>query len=372
MLNAGAGIVAGSLYYFSEMFTRAFQLEALVVNNDAYSAMLADAFALTPIILIFGMLLNIVLAKFTPFKYLFLAGNVALYMAGIITMIFTIAGLGTTVTLVVGPILLALYMTFSPAFTQKYTSQISESKELAIANPGNNNYFLAGWLGSKFGNKEKTTEDIKVPKALSFLQDSTVTMAVAMSLLFIFMSAYVGPEFVETNLSQGQNYIAFSFMQSITFTVDVLVLMSGINMAVNELIPAFGGIGDKLIDGVVPAVDGAVMAKYSPNAMLIGFIVSLGANIVTMFLLTLTSLLVVIPSVLQHFFVGGIAATYGNKTGGRRGAVLGALVNGLMMGILPSIYIVYSGDGLFTTNIIFSDADFAIVGILIEFFVRMF
>src|SRR5690625_1240334 len=293
MLNLGAGIVAEALDNFSVMFSEAFDLQAAVMNTDAYGAMLTEAYDLAPIVFIVGMLLNLIIAKYTRFKYIYLTGHLALYMAGVITML--LRGFHPAITGILGAVFLAIYMAIAPAITQKYTVEITGEEDFAIANSGSINFFLGAKLGEWFGNKEKSTENIQVPQSLGFLQDSTVSMSLTMSVLFIFVSFFTGSEFIETNLSDGQNYIFFSFMQGILFSAGVLVLLTGINMAIDELVPAFRGIADRVIDGAVPGIDAPVMAKYSPNAMILGFITSLTAGILGMFALSFMGLPLIIP-----------------------------------------------------------------------------
>lgn len=69
--------------------------------------------------------------------------------------------------------------------------------------------------------------------------------------------------------------------------------------------------------------------------MLIGFLSSFAAGLVGMVLLYLLGLTVIIPGVVPHFFVGAAAGVFGNATGGRRGAMLGAFANGLLITFLP-------------------------------------
>lgn len=369
MLNLGAGIVAEALESFGVMFTEAFDLQAAVMNTDAYGAMLTETYNLAPLIFIIGIILNLVIAKYTRFKYIYLTGHLGLYMAGMLAMILD--GFSPIIIIVVGGVLLAAYMALAPAITQKYTTEITGEESFSIANSGSINFFLAAKLGEWFGDKEKTTEDIKVPHALAFLQDSTVSMSLTMSLLFIFVSFFTGAEFIETNLSNGQNFIFFSFMQGIIFAAGVQVLLTGINMAIDELVPAFKGIADRMIDGAIPGIDAPVMAKYSPNAMILGFIISLSASILGMFGLSLLGLPLIIPGMVQHFFLGGVTATYGNSTGGRRGAVIGSFLNGIMMAILPSLFLVFVDAGISDT-VVLGDSDYTIIGLILENLVNLF
>lgn len=57
---------------------------------------------------------------------------------------------------------------------------------------------------------------------------------------------------------------------------------------------------------------------------------------------------------------------FGNATGGRRGAVLGAFVNGLLISFLPALLLPVLGDIVFE-NTTFGDADFRVVGINIGY-----
>ncbi|SFG48397.1 PTS system sugar-specific permease component [Planifilum fulgidum] len=57
---------------------------------------------------------------------------------------------------------------------------------------------------------------------------------------------------------------------------------------------------------------------------------------------------------------------FGNATGGRRGAVLGAFVNGLLISFLSALLLPVLGDIVFE-NTTFGDADFSVVGINIGY-----
>ena len=160
----------------------------------------------------------------------------------------------------------------------------------------------------------------------------------------------------------------FSIMQAIVFAAGVYVILQGVRMVIAEIVPAFKGISDKLVPNAIPALDCPVVFPYAPNAVLVGFLASFTAGLMGMFLLYIMGLTVIIPGVVPHFFVGAAAGVFGNATGGRRGAMLGAFTQGLMITFLPVFLLPVLGD-LGFANTTFSDADFGIVGILLGFVV---
>ncbi|KPC75232.1 PTS ascorbate transporter subunit IIC, partial [Streptomyces sp. NRRL F-6602] len=102
------------------------------------------------------------------------------------------------------------------------------------------------------------------------------------------------------------------------------------------------GIAKKIVPGAVPALDAPIVFPYAQNAVLVGFISSFVGGLVSLALLAWVfepafGLALVLPGLVPHFFTGGAAGVYGNATGGRRGAVLGAFVNGILITFLPAL-----------------------------------
>ena len=94
VLGAGAGVVQQSIVPFGDLFQLAFNMHGVVPNNEAIVSMgLTDYAVQTSSVFALGMCMNIVLARFSRWKYIFLTGHHALYMACLITIILNIAGL---------------------------------------------------------------------------------------------------------------------------------------------------------------------------------------------------------------------------------------------------------------------------------------
>src|SRR5699024_3307506 len=77
----------------------------------------------------------------------------------------------------------------------------------------------------------------------------------------------------------------------------------------------------------------------------------------------------ILPGLVPHFFTGGAAGVYGNATGGRRGAVAGGFVNGLLVTFLPALLLKVLGS-FGSANTTFGDTDFGWFGVLIGYSAR--
>ncbi|HHX8657799.1 TPA: PTS ascorbate transporter subunit IIC [Vibrio diabolicus] len=369
VLGAGAGLVVTSLGDFATIFQHAFGITGVVPNNEAIVSIAQEAFGKEmAMIMFFGMLVNILIARFTPWKFIFLTGHHTLFMSMMVAAILASSGMKGVPLIALGSLVVGSVMVFFPAIAHKYMKQVTGSDDVAIGHFSTLSYVLAGFIGSKFGNKEHSTEEMNVPKSLLFLRDTPVAISFTMGIIFMVTCIFAGGDFVR-EVSGGKHWFMFALMQSITFAGGVYVILQGVRMVIAEIVPAFKGISDKLVPNAKPALDCPVVFPYAPNAVLVGFLSSFAAGLVGMFLLYVMGLTVIIPGVVPHFFVGAAAGVFGNATGGRRGAILGAFAQGLLITFLPVFLMPVLGD-LGFANTTFSDADFGIVGILLGLIVR--
>ncbi|MGE7908707.1 PTS ascorbate transporter subunit IIC [Lysinibacillus xylanilyticus] len=372
ILGAGATVLIGSLNHFSNMFDHAFNVQGVIPNNEAIVAAAQTSFGTsTAMIMVFGMIMNILFARFTPLKYIFLTGHHTLFMACLIAASLSVGGMSGTPLIIVGSIILGICMVVFPAILQPTVRQITGSDDFAIGHFGSVGYYVSAKIGKLFGNKAKSTEDIKVPKSFGFLRDTSVAVSLTMSLFFIIVALFAGPSYIETQLSGGSNFIVFAIIQAITFAAGVYIILAGVRMLIAEIIPAFKGIADKLVPNTKPALDCPTIFPFAPNAVIIGFLFSFVAGLVSMFILPLIGLKVIVPGLVPHFFTGAAAGVFGNATGGRIGAMVGAFANGLIISFIPAILLIFMGDiGYEGTT--FGDSDFGIVGIIIINLLKLF
>ncbi|MCI3090636.1 PTS ascorbate transporter subunit IIC, partial [Escherichia coli] len=334
ILGAGAGLVVSSLSDFANIFQYAFGIQGVVPNNEAIVSVAQKSFGKEmAMIMFFAMVINIMIARFTPWKFIFLTGHHTLFMSMMVAVILATAGMTGITLIAVGSLVVGVAMVFFPAIAHPYMKKVTGSDDVAIGHFSTLSYVLAGFIGSKFGNKEHSTEDMNVPKSLLFLRDTPVAISFTMSIIFLVTCLFAGADAVK-ELSGGKNWFMFSIMQSITFAAGVYIILQGVRMVIAEIVPAFKGISDKLVPNARPALDCPVVFPYAPNAVLVGFLSSFAAGLIGMFTLYLLNMIVIIPGVVPHFFVGAAAGVFGNATGGRRGAILGAFAQGLLITFL--------------------------------------
>ncbi|PSW43215.1 PTS ascorbate transporter subunit IIC [Photobacterium leiognathi] len=364
ILGFGANALIGALNNFSTVFTEAFGVSGVIPNNEAIVAVAQETFGFEmALIMFFAFIVNIILARITPLKYIFLTGHHTMFMSMLVAVILSTGGIKGTALVAIGSLIVGALMVIMPAIAQKYTEKVMGTDQLAMGHFSTLSYVISGYIGSKFGDTSKTTEDINVPKSLMFLRDTPVAVAATMAVFFMIASVIAGGQFVNT-ISNGQNWVVFTFMQSLTFAGGVYIVLQGVKMLIAEIVPAFKGISDKLVPGAKPALDCPMVFPVAPNAVLIGFLSSFSAGLLMMAIQGMMGWTIIVAGVVPHFFVGGASGVYGNATGGLRGAILGAFTQGICISILPMLLLpVLGGLGLEATT--FSDFDFGVVGLVL-------
>ncbi|GAB2025663.1 PTS ascorbate transporter subunit IIC [Lactovum odontotermitis] len=366
VLVGGAGILVNALTPFASMFQHAFNVKGVVPTNEGVVALALVKYG-TPaaLIMLVGFLVNILLARFTRFKYIFLTGQAMLYVSTMAAVVLASAGMGTSwATILLGGLFEGTLLTVTPALCQPFMRKITGQDGVAMGHTGNMGYAAAGLMGKWFGtpDPEKSTEKMKMPKSLGFMRDSTVSISLVMIVVYVVLAIVAGPNYVESKLSNGTNFLIFSIVQAGTFAAGFVVVLQGVRMILAEIIPAFQGIAQKLVPNSKPALDVPIVFPYAPNAVLIGFIVSFIAGVISMFGMVAMGTTVIIPGVVGHFFCGAAAGIFGNSTGGRRGAVIGSFVNGLMLSWLPLAILPALGAFQAGASVTFADTDYLIPG----------
>jgi PTS system ascorbate-specific IIC component len=382
VLSAGAGyLVGGSLANFGTLFNVAFGVTGSTPNNEAVVAIaLKDVASTTAYIMVVGMIANLILARFSKAKFIFLTGHHTLYMACLLAVVLNFAGLATWQTVIGGGLILGLVMVLMPALAESTMKKITEGADIGLGHFGTLGYWISAQVGKVVKGKTKT-EDLKFPQRLTFLRDTIVAISITMVFFFIIISivAATKGEFSPTGSLYGllsgegglhSSWIVWAIVQGLSFAAGVSVILTGIRLILGEIVPAFKGIAEKLVPSAKPALDCPIVFPYAPNAVLIGFLSSFVGGVVGLGVITginagMTAgfaLAIILPGVIPHFFCGATAGVFGNAEGGLRGCIIGSFIHGLVITFLPALLYLILGQivGQGTT---FGDSDFSLVGL---------
>jgi ascorbate PTS system EIIC component len=336
ILQQGANIIVGSLVPFSTMFTAAFGLNGIVAEDNALVAAVQTVLGKeTAFILIFSFLINVLIARVTKWKYIFLTGHMMFSFAGTMAIVFDQMGLSSTTTIILGSVIQGVSMVLFPAISQPFVRKITGNDNIAFGFWGSSWISLSGWIGGKVGNKENSSEDVKVPKSIDFLKDMSVLMGMIMVTIYIVTAIFVDPETMG-EISGGQNAFQFAIFQALTFVAGILILLQGVRMFLGEIVPAFKGIGEKIVPGAKPALDVPIFFSFAPIAVTLGFVSSLVGGLIVTFMSSILPV-AVLPSVIGLFFMGGAAGVFGNATGGKRGAIVSGFFLGFSWTLLVAL-----------------------------------
>lgn len=333
ILQQGADIIVNSLLPFSEMFTEAFGLTGVIGEDNAVAAAVQTVLGKeTAFILILSFLINILIARFTKFKYIFLTGHMMFSFAATMAIVLSQMGLSSLMTILIGALIQGVSMVIFPAISQSSVRLVTGNDNVAFGFWGSSWVSLSGWVGGIFGNKEQSSEDVKVPKSLDFLKEMSILMGIIMVSVYTITAAFVDAD-IMNEISGGINRYQFAAFEALGFVVGILILLMGVRMFLAEIVPAFKGISEKMVPGSKPALDVPIFFSFAPVAVTIGFLAALVGGIIVTFMSSILPV-AVLPSVIGLFFMGGAAGVFGNARGGVRGAVIGGLFLGFTFSLL--------------------------------------
>lgn len=373
VFGTGGSIMTGALQNFNTLFQTGFNIQGVVASPEAATALAQTEYAfVTSCTLILGFVMNLVIARITPFKNIFFTTGHSLFFACVLSLILKAHKIADVPAIIIGGILLGFFSAALPQLCQPFMRKITGSDATAIGHFNMIGYALSGYIGMLFGkHKDKTTEHINFPKWLSFFRDFLMGVAVVMLFLF-YLSALKAGRDVTQELAGSTHWLVFPFVQAFTFTAGMSILMTGVRMFLAEITAAFVSISEKFIPNSRPALEVPTVFPFAPTAVIVGFISAYAAGLLAVVIMVVFKFpVVIIPAAHICFFSGGTAGVFGNSTGGWRGAVAGSFVAGLLLAFLPTVlYPVYGSLGIEGST--FPNIDYNVMGILLDKLLGLF
>lgn len=378
ILFIGVNLIGTAVTPLSGAFSTLYQLpEANQFDPSICWTLLGTHGSTIGLVMVIAFALNLLVARFTPIKNIFLTGHIFFWMSYIFVLAGVEAGLEGGALTIFASFFLALYIIVIPWLTRPFVKKITGSDDFTIGHTASIFIILGGLIGKVVGNKEKSTEDIKIPDSLQFFKDTTIATSLIMFVIYIVVGVFIGAEGREAvyapavatiNTIGGMQYdlFTFSLMAGLTFGAGLTILLTGVRLMLSELIPAFKGISDKLIPNAIPALDIPMIFPFAPNALMIGFVVSLVSSIATILILAATGSLAyaVIPLATACFYDVAPGAISANAEGGRTAAIITSLVGGVILVLLVagSIAVVFNTSAGFVQ--IYGGNDFSLWSII--------
>lgn len=343
ILTQGVTILSTSIAPLSNGFTELFALPNAKPIGD-FNAFLGEWGGHVGLIMLLGFVLNILIARFTRFKTIFLTANILYWYPMLFIGVAVENKLNTVAMFVLAIILYIGVITIMPHVMRKYVKELTGQDMFTIGHTTSIFCLLGVAIGSFFGKKEKNvlqnTEKINLPKKLDFCKDTTLVSGLAITLVYLIVALFMDAQTKEV-IFAGQPFVTVAITNGMTFAAGMLILLQGVRMMLAEIVPAFKGIAMKLAPGSVPAMDIPLIFPYGANALLIGFIIAASVNIISIFALGASGMISValIPLMVACYFDVAPACIFANKRGGIKAVITTAVIGGVMLTILCAISI---------------------------------
>ncbi len=332
ILTKGSDIVVGALLGFSPVLQAAFGIESAALSGPGLEFMIGTYGGAVSLIMACGFLINVLIARFTPLKYVYLTGHLMFWMALVMVSVIVEVNPATPpwAMVLVGSVVCGVYWTIQPAYIQPLMRKITGHDQLAFGHTSSSNAWLAAKLGKFVGKPEQSTEEVKLPSWLGFFRDITAATGIVIAVVVVIAALFAGPEGAADPSGQ-LNYLVYAAIQGLTFAMGITVLLVGVRMVIAEIVPAFRGIAMKIVPEAKPALDCPIIFDHAPTAVLIGFLSAFVAFIILMIIFGLLKWAVIVPPMIMLFFPGAVGGVFGNSTGGVKGAILGGAILGILL-----------------------------------------
>ena len=317
----------------------------------------------------FGLIVHLLIARFTPIKTIFLTGHMLWWVPFVIVAGLVEAGVKGVLLVVLGAIISACYWSCMPWIMRKYVWAATGDDSFLIGHPTGILSLISGFVAKHVGNKSHSTEDLKIPEGLSFFREISITGGLVMFIVDIVVGI-IAPSLVPS----GSNVVMYALNQGLTFGAGLLILLYGVRLLINQIVPAFQGIAEKVVPGAKPAFDVPILFNYRPNAVIIGFLTAMITSTILVVVANSMHLfgILIVPMVITSFFECGGAAVIGEGQGGLRGAIVGTAVASVAMIALVGFSAILLGSTIRNWILIFGGNDLSLWGMFAEGVGRLF
>ncbi len=320
---------------------RGYIMDSYAMNATTQEA-LGDLFGLMGYVFVIAFFVNVVLVyfgKYTKAKGVFLTGNAGTaHSRAILWLVISTFTVNNAVAVVLSGILVGIYWSFSTTLAAKAVDNVTGGAGFTIGHNQQIGIWFFDKIAHLFGKKEQDAENLKLPSWLSIFNNNVVSVCIV---IWLFVGAFMIPLGYEgiAALAKNEHPFIYVFKVGINFSMNMVILLTGVRMMCAELTESFKGIQEKLVPNAIPAIDVAALLPFSPNAATLGFIFCTVGTIISIFILVgIGSPILVLPGFIPLFFSGGPIGVVANK----RGGVKAVIVCSTLLGMIQSFGTVWA------------------------------
>jgi PTS system ascorbate-specific IIC component len=296
-------------------------------------------------VILIALAVNIFLVAIGAFRSVFLTGHIMFQQSAIATwiVVYTL-GLPLLPSILIAGALVGLYWTIGSHALIKPTAAVTNNAGFTIGHQ----QMLMDWITSKFAHlfgdpKKDDLEKIELPSWLAILDDNIIATTVIMFVFIFAIMIAMGIPAV-TEMAAGTNWLLYIFLTATSFSVYITVILTGVRLFVAEIANSFKGISEKLLKNAVVGVDCPALFPFSPNAWILGFLITTVGELVAIIgLIVFKSPVFIIAGFVPLFFDGGPIGVFANKFGGWKAVIFFCFITGVIQVLGSALMVPMSG-----------------------------
>lgn len=337
ILTIGIDLFVGGLVAFQAIVSSAMGLEPPAAESTL-AEFNAGPGSVVPLIIAGGFLVHLVIVRLFPAaRFVYLTGHLMYWMAVVLaaTIVEAFGDVDRWIVAGAGAVIIGCYWVLQPLWTQPLMRKVMGDDTVGLAHTTSTLALAAGYgaRALRLGDPVRhDSERLRLPKALSFFKDITVSTAFVTGVIMLVAIAFADAAIVEEQMA-GSAVLpwVWGLLQALRFAAGIAILLFGVRMFLAEIVPAFRGLSEKVLPGTKPALDIPVTFTKAPTSVMVGFITSTVVFLILMGVFALAGWFVLVPPMIMLFFGGGAGGVFGNAVAGWRGAVFGGLLNGVVL-----------------------------------------
>ena len=199
---------------------------------------LGDRFGLMGYAFLIAFAVNILLVffgKYTKAKGVFLTGNAGTAHAqSVLWLVLANLLVGNAAAVVITGVLVGIYWAYSTTLAAGICDEVTGGAGFTIGHNQQVGLWFFGKIAHFFGKKEQDAENLKLPGWLSIFNNNVVATCIIM---WVFVGCFMIPLGITgiEELSGGDNWIVYLITLGITFSMDMVILLTGVRMMCAEL-----------------------------------------------------------------------------------------------------------------------------------------